>query len=351
MSTNTAPTLQTIADICGVTKTTVSLALRNQGRISQGTRDHISKIAKELGYRASPLISAHMTMLRTAKAPKYQATIGVVSDWNKSEYLDPKSVPGKHITGIRKRAKELGYEIDFLTLAEKGMTTRRLVDILKNRGICSLIIPTIISEQGTLELPWEEFSAVSIGYSMRAPLLHRVCHDNYSSMRNALKFLKNHGFKRIGLAMNISDDIRVKSLWSGAYLSSILNNTEEFSSLEFLTAHWTFENYRDWLKKDEPEVVLTINNEIVQWTRKIGYKVPEDLSIVTLANQGSDVTGYDQMPNLVGEAAVEKVVSLLNQNEVGLPQKPQTIMTQGHWARGSTLKLKNPSGQFPPSIY
>ena len=46
-----AVTHQTIADAAGVTRATVSPALRGHPRISAATREHIRRIADDLGYR------------------------------------------------------------------------------------------------------------------------------------------------------------------------------------------------------------------------------------------------------------------------------------------------------------
>lgn len=53
-----------IASLAGVSKTTVHRALSNSGRISQGTRDKILKIADDLGYRPN-LIASGLRRSRT----------------------------------------------------------------------------------------------------------------------------------------------------------------------------------------------------------------------------------------------------------------------------------------------
>ncbi|WP_340146972.1 LacI family DNA-binding transcriptional regulator [Halomonas sp. PA16-9] len=58
------PTLKTIADQVGVTVSAVSLALRNDLRISQATRERIQQAAKELGY----VYNRHAAGLREAIA-------------------------------------------------------------------------------------------------------------------------------------------------------------------------------------------------------------------------------------------------------------------------------------------
>ena len=50
------PTLQDIAKRAGVGKATVSLALRNDPKISAATRERVRAIAEELKYRPDPAL-------------------------------------------------------------------------------------------------------------------------------------------------------------------------------------------------------------------------------------------------------------------------------------------------------
>lgn len=64
-----AVSLQHIAVKAGVTKGTVSLALRNHPRISAATPVRVQAVAAELGYRPNPAVAAWMSH-RRGVAPK-----------------------------------------------------------------------------------------------------------------------------------------------------------------------------------------------------------------------------------------------------------------------------------------
>jgi LacI family transcriptional regulator len=56
--------LQAVARALGVSRSTVSLALRDDPRISDATRRRVRRAAEDLGYTANPLIATLMSTLR-----------------------------------------------------------------------------------------------------------------------------------------------------------------------------------------------------------------------------------------------------------------------------------------------
>jgi LacI family transcriptional regulator len=58
---NTAVTLQHVGDCLGLSRTTISLALRNHPRISPGTKEKVVAVAKKFGYQPDQLARALVT--------------------------------------------------------------------------------------------------------------------------------------------------------------------------------------------------------------------------------------------------------------------------------------------------
>ena len=67
------PNMQQIADAAGVSKSAVSLALRNDPRIPESTRKRIQTVADKMGYRRNPVVDSLMTQLRSGRQPSFQA--------------------------------------------------------------------------------------------------------------------------------------------------------------------------------------------------------------------------------------------------------------------------------------
>ena len=76
---NRRPNMQQIANVAGVSKSAVSLALRNDPRIPESTRFRIQKIAEKMGYRRNPVVDSLMTQLRADRQPTFQANLGLIN--------------------------------------------------------------------------------------------------------------------------------------------------------------------------------------------------------------------------------------------------------------------------------
>ena len=72
-------TMAIIAEKAGVSKNTVSLALRHDPQIPPHTRKRIAKIAKSLGYTKNPVVAQLMTELRKAHPAGYRRTLALLN--------------------------------------------------------------------------------------------------------------------------------------------------------------------------------------------------------------------------------------------------------------------------------
>ena len=67
--------------------------------------------------------------------------------------------------------------------------------------------------------------------------------------------------------------------------------------------------------------------------------VPGEIAYADLALKPGgpkELSGIDQMPEIVGAAAVETVVARMLRNEFGLPDHPRMINIRGCWVEGAT---------------
>ena len=74
MDSENKVTVRDIARECGVSATTVSLALRNHPRISKKTKEKVQAAARRMNYTGNPLVSALMTRLGQARKPASPST-------------------------------------------------------------------------------------------------------------------------------------------------------------------------------------------------------------------------------------------------------------------------------------
>lgn len=352
-----AHTMAEVAAEAGVSKMAVSLALRGSPRVSKQTRQHILSVAERLNYRPNPLVQTLMANLRTTRAYELRSTLAWITAFDTKDGWRAHRVHKQYYQGVIERAHKLGYRIEPIWAFSKGMSGARLSQVLQARGIQGVIIPPVGSTKVRLELDWENFSCATIGYTFKEPKLHRSAANLHDAMSLALATCTNRGYNRIGFVIPAITDDRVNHAWMASFLA-----WQRFiprkSALPMLYTDYNYtveEKLEAWIKKHQPEVILSPNNEFMRWLPALGLKIPEDIGFVSLNSpQDSDlllnVAGIDQNDQVIGAMAVDLVISQLQHNEIGLPAHPKVVLTEGKWKEGTSIR---PSAESPTraSVY
>jgi len=334
---NPVITLKHIGDSCAVSKATVSLALRDDPRIPDVTRAKIKAAAERLGYRMNPLVSAHSAYVRTARSHKAATVLGYLTNWTSTALPASSLVNQRILTGMHERAGELGYKVDHFQLLERGLTERRLSHILATRSILGVVVADLAKSHSALDLDWQNVASVAIGYGLRFPLIHRVCHDQYGSMRVLLNELTALGYKRIGLAMEHRQDERTNNLILAAYFAH-QHQHGNAALAPLLPTEWGKPELIKWYRRQKPDVIVSVLDDVVGWLREVGIGVPDKVSFASVCLLKNEGAGIYQHFEAIGSAAVDLLVSQLHTNRRGLPEHPQTNLILGSWRPGKTVR-------------
>jgi LacI family transcriptional regulator len=194
-------TLLEIARRLGVSKTAVSLALRNKPGLSAETKQRIVKLAEELGYAPNPLSVELMALVRDNRQKSAGQTIAFFNT-----FMDPglmKRIEGfpEFVTGAALRAERYGYKVEVFEARSPGMTGARLADILQARGIRGILVGPRWGQEPEMDFPWERFSVVLVGEPEYGKNLHRVCNHHIHACSTALRNLAAKGYRNIGVAL------------------------------------------------------------------------------------------------------------------------------------------------------
>ncbi len=346
-SPNSALTMGELAKVAGVSKMTVSLALRGHSKISAATRDRIRALAEKMGYRPNPLVQTLMANLRSTRPANYHSTIAWITAFPERDGWSQHWVYKHYHKGAVARAAALGYKIETFWALAPRMTGSALTRVLRARGIRGLIIPPVGTPGTRLDIAWEHFSCATIGYSFTEPRLHRAAANLREGMIRALAECERRGFKRIGFAIPANTDARVNHSWLAGYLA-----WQQFipakDRLPVLRVPGPLEEaLPGWLRKHRPEVIISPNFEFLSWLPDLGKRIPKDVALVTLSRSDdapstAHVSGVSQNNLTIGEAAVDLVVAQLQHNETGIPQHPRVVLTDGFWVEGETLPSAAP---------
>ena len=130
-----APTLRSLAKILGLSRTTVSDALRGSPRVDPNTALRVKQAAREAGYRRNPLAGALMSELRRSRGATFHGVLAVV-DFNEPD-RPKEGAPYHHelVAGLNLRATELGFKVEQFSVGHAGISVQRLDSILQSRGI------------------------------------------------------------------------------------------------------------------------------------------------------------------------------------------------------------------------
>lgn len=337
-----APNLRLIAERAGVSKATVSYALRNHPKVSAARCAEIHKLAAEMGYRPNPLVATLMAHLKTGDQKGRTATLGFIGS-NPESWT---SVGDREfLQAAESRANQLGFGLDRFWLNSPGLKIQRLNGILRSRGICGLVIALDPGDQSDLSLDWSRFAVATRGYQLVDPVVNRACNHHSHLMARGLKELEARGYSRIGLVISSYNDERQEHNWLAGYLVHQQKLPAARRVPPLVYDEWNEENVVAWLKRQEPDVVLSDRAKFPQFLRRAGYSVPRDIGFaqIDLSAEADRCAGLRHKSAVVGTAVVDLVVAQLHRNERGVPEHPKVMLVEGEWVDGPTVRAPKPA--------
>lgn len=334
-------TLQDVALRAGVHRTTVSLALRNHPRIPAATREKVKAVARRLGYRINPLVSALMQSRRSGRAVKHVTLAYVTNYPTRFGWRPPHHDRPDFFPGAVDRARDFGYKLEHFWLAEPGMTPDRLSGILSARGINGVIIGRLPPGQHTMDMAWSRFSCVALGLTLRAPMLHHVTENHFDAAWQGMQRCHERGYRRVGFVFSEANDSpRVGDRWLGAFLAQqkLFPAAGRLQPCPAVPADE--KSFCAWFERARPDAVITNHGRpVLAWLARMGRHVPRDVGLIDLAGDHpeSECAGVAHDPAQLGALAVETLVGLMHRNETGVPDAQNEILLTGAWREGRTL--------------
>jgi DNA-binding LacI/PurR family transcriptional regulator len=100
------------------------------------------------------------------------------------------------------------------------------------------------------------------------------------------------------------------------------------------------EPFLEWFRDSRPDVVLVTDRLPYDWLVEAGFRVPRDVGVAMpgAVHNLPGAAGVDQDVRRIGLAAIEALVAQINRQETGAPRSPRTIMTEGSWVEGATVR-------------
>jgi DNA-binding LacI/PurR family transcriptional regulator len=342
-------TLRMIAEAMGLHPSTVSKALRKELCIPAETRLLVEQKAQEMGYRPDPLLRSLQAYSSRSRISRPAATLALVVLHSSSEAWLEHNCGRAYHKGVLRQAAELGYQVDIFCPAELKQQGKNMHQVLQARGIRGVLLSPSHKVTHFRGLPWEKYATVKLGSATLEPLAHRVLHHFRFAIKTAIEELRKRGYRRFGLAYSPWDEMRVEDGWTGGFL---IEQSRKLPGEEYFLYRQQFRSsqmnywrelklFETWLEAHRPEVILSAEGWAWLFVKKhLPRALAQDLGYVdlTLSDGPGDVAGIDQRMDMVGAAAVDLVAAMLHHNEYGLPELPKSIVLEGRWVDGPTVR-------------
>jgi LacI family transcriptional regulator len=333
MNDTSPPTLQDIADRMGLAKSTVSLALRNKGTLSEKTRVRIKQTAEDMGYRPDPLLAALVN--RRNKAPANQLPVAFLSN-------DDTMLHHSYFEACGVRAEEWGYRMEHRVVeSEKDMP--RTLRELWHRGTPGLILHHIPPGEWLESELLRDFAVVQCRLHRQPLPFTTVRSDLVRKTHATVEHMLTEGHRRIGNAVMLTTSDRSHQEDQDR-MGGVLSAQSRFGNDAFFAeplwidltqkneAHWR-KTARNWVTSEKLDAVICTTDGLADLLFYGWKKQPAIFS--TLLDSGRKHQRYPGMADntaLIGEKCLELIDQFVRTRRFGIPVHPYDVVIPSTWS-------------------
>lgn len=327
---------------------TVSLALRNNPKISEPTRLRVREAATKLGYRPDPEIARLMTRLHGHRQAGDAPPMAIVD-------LSPMRLPAgteNYCELVRRgaiaRAESLGYLATCFHQLDYEGDIPRLLKVLHYRGIRGiLLLPPLQPVELPPSLDWTGFSVIVASYAVTPLIFHRVVPHQFIDMCCLLRLLAERGHTRIGAVFEENFEERtqfhftaaIKLLGHGDHILRV-KNQKDLSRPEIAR----------WLKAIRPDAIVSpfaLELRAALPAHVGDHPAPEVIGLRAVKDRG--MSYWNERPEEIGSDAALLLAGMIEHNETGIPESPRTSLVHGVFHDASLPAAKSAPGPTQPA--
>ncbi len=333
--------IRDLAKIAGVSRTTVSLALRDSQRISAPVRKRIQELAAQHNYRSHPMVAALMHQIRAKRTLRDQETIAFVTSdvtedrWKKWPWVRELQA------GATEEANRLGFRLEVFWAGPGAKHAGRLASVLYHRGIKGLLFPPMLWPHPVFSMPWERFAPLACTASTGIMDLPVIRTNHTHGMRMLLSRLAELEARSIGVAVTDEDDLRIGRAWSSGIASFSLDVKKPRVHLLRLESYEDFEAFAAWFQRTKPDVVVGIRSEVPAFLKRLGLTPGVDIayaSLHVLTAELGTIAGFYQDAFYIARKAVQYISKAIYDQSFGLPERRESIVIDGSFVDGASLR-------------
>lgn len=341
-------TQRTIADKCGVTVATVSLALSGKGKISPEQSVKIRKVAQEMGYVPNPLL-ASLASKRFRSGQGAEGNLVGLLEFP-LEMNGRMSKVSYYRSDLEQTCQELGYHPEIFDYRQM-QSYADLATTLYRRGTEGIILsgqpdPRFFEDMRK----WSNFCMVQCGRYRSGLPVHTVRPDIFRSIKLIFIQLRKLGYRRIGFGFGrhfpmVEDD--ETRLAAAMALQKFYTPPREHVPI-FLGDCIKGEPFLKWFEKCKPDVVIAFMEWQYYVIKDAGYRIPEDVGFASLhlhpprPEEALQWGGLEQRRDKIARQSVILMDQLIRHNSRGFPETRHDVLITSEWHMGETLLNRNP---------
>jgi len=344
-----AITIKDVAKRAGVSPSTVSRVMSNHSRISRETSRKVKAVMEELGY--------HSNIMAQSLVSNKTFSIGMILP-RPAEELFKNHFFAENIRGITTQASRSGYDV-LMTCGHSDQGELDAVTrLVRSRRVDGIILLQSRKSDPIIDfLSRENFPFVLIGHHDAGHVL-TVDNDNVQAAYDATAHLISQGHERIGFvsgppSLTVSQD-RLEGYKKALGEHGLKLSPEWVMEGEFLqeSGYRAMSFYMNLPERPTALVVIDdiVTFGIVRGVTELGYRVPEDLSLVSFNNISLSelctppLSSIDIGTYQLGYVASQLLIRHIQHEDNS--QQLRTIVPHRLIVRESSLNLiRNRSGQ------
>lgn len=333
-------TLQDLADHLGLSRATISMALRGVGRVNRETRKRICETAEEMGYRPDPLLSAFSRHRQKGASPG--SVLALINTRPFEKWQQPAVTT----------ANKLGYKLEVFARSNYP-SQKALIRTLEARGVAGVIF---MEERNAPVLEpklWRHFRGIQCGPypsgdDAESPF-PIVRHNPFDAVSMALRKGEDSGCERIALLLPTKQDqldtVEDETLAGYQYrlgqhprLEALEPRLVQLGAPSQQSSH-TRKATREWIEQLRPDLVICGSLGGYQHLGECGYSIPEDFRaiVVRKSTRHPEVAGLTMDRVAVIQTAVFHLHAIIQHGPEMQDTHAATIVLNPRWQDGDSF--------------
>lgn len=212
--------MQQVAEAAGVSKNTVSLALRGSPLVKSATREKIVQTARSLGYTLNPAMSQLMSEISLQPEKRRYLTLAFLNHFRHS--LDEETHPPLRafFQGAHDQALRMGYRFQEFQRPATDEDRQRRDRRIWSMGFDGAVIFPFEEGHGSVDFSTLQIPKVTIGFTWSGTGVSRVACDYFGNVVTLYGTAREKGYRRIGLLITQDMNQRTSLRVSGGFLAA-----------------------------------------------------------------------------------------------------------------------------------